>query len=69
VTAKYAYIDHQRIKAHLAKARLIDADTKRVIYSTYYNPKYSDLVEMAMNELGREASLAGYYIIEKITRR
>jgi len=69
VTAKYAYIDRQRIKAHLAKARLIDADTKRVIYSTYYNPKYSDLVEMAMNELNREASLAGYYIIEKMTRR
>jgi len=66
---RYAYIDQQRVKSHLVKARLIDANTKRVIYSTYYNPKYSDLVKLAMAELSQEASLAGYYIIDNITRR
>ena len=65
MTANYAYIKLRRIKPHLAKAWVIDANTKRVIHSTYYNPKYSDLTEEALNELRNEASEAGYYTIDK----
>ena len=65
MTAKYAYIDLERIKAHKIKARLIDANTGKELHHTYYKPKfYLDFVA-AMNELRDEASEAGYYIIDK----